>query len=326
MRQALTIVFLFFFMGGIFCQAALSKEKVSKNPYYKYVLNSTAGKVTYYVSEFNEDKKLPLVVYIQGSGYHSLFAQNGQSIHPTSGHINLPYLCQDKAKVLIIEKPGVEFLDKMLPNERNTTFDQVFSLETWTERIEQVIDLVIRTEIIDSTKIMLIGHSEGGLVAARVAKMMNGSISNVCIMAGEGPSQLYSLYSFAASGDFFNEISDDEKERTGYVLETWDNIRNDSASTDKFFWGFTYLRWHSFLKTSVIEELEFYKGAVLILQGDEDKNVSPEASKILFTSLLSKGINVKLKMLKGADHSFNIKESDINGWKQALESSLDWFL
>ncbi len=313
--------------NGIFSQDSVLVEKVKRNPYYKNILiNNEQDKITYYLSEFDKEKALPLIVYIQGSGYHSLFSKTKQSVIPTSGHIDLTYLAKGKAKVLIIEKPGVYFLDIMSPNARNEEFDQRFSLESWSERIQTVINKVLNTEKIDTSKIMLMGHSEGGIVAARVAKLMPKKITNVCIMAGEGPSQFYSIYSFAKSGIFFSDISSNSKERIDYFLKIWDDIMKNPTSTKKFFWGFTYLRWASFLRTSVIDELIGFDGTILVLQGEEDRHVNPEAAKVLFTSLLSKGHAIQLVTIEGADHSFLEKNSDVNGWKQAMNIALNWFL
>lgn len=310
---------------SVFSQDILSIEKVNRNPYFKYIIGHEDDEITYYLSEFHKEKELPLIVYVHGSGYQSLFAKNGESIVPTSGHISLPYIAQDKAKVLIIEKPGVDFLDQVLPNERNNEFDEKFSLENWSERIEVVIEHVFSTEKIDASKIMLIGHSEGGVVVARLANMMKERIANVCIMAGEGPSQLYSLYSLARSGEFFKDKGETPDERTSYVLKMWKEIQSKSNSTEHFFWGFSYLRWHSFLSTSVMDELEDFPNSVLIIQGDQDKNVNPETASILFTDLTSKGIDVGLVTIENADHSFSNAQNS-SGWDAALKQAIEWFL
>lgn len=236
--RALLILITFLFSYTAFSQDTVLTEYVSRNPYYKNVIIESGYRTTYYLSEFDRGKKLPLIIYIQGSGYNSLFSKQGESIVPTSGHINLPYLSQGKAKVLIIEKPGVEFLDNRSSNDRNEEFDKQFSLENWSRRIEKVISRVLLSEKIDSTKIMVVGHSEGGIVAARVANLMKGRISNVCIMAGEGPSQLYSLYSLANSGEFFNENGKNEGERINYVLEKWNEIKEIRQAPQSSFWGF----------------------------------------------------------------------------------------
>lgn len=305
----------------------MSKRHVPGQPYIKYVIRENPGRdsITFYLSEFSSASTLPLLVYVQGSGNSSLFSKgNGDGINPTSGHITWAYEAKDKARLLIIEKPGVNYLDQV---EDNNEFDKKFSLENWTDRIEQVIRFVIKNENTDTAKIMIAGHSEGGLVAARVAKQMHKLISNVAVLAGEGPSQLYSLYSFAASGIFFNAAGFTNKERIDSLTRTWKNILSDPSSTSKKFWGFTYLRWSSFLKTSVCEELNGYTGKVFILQGDADKNVLPESARILYITLLSKGKNVTMQMIPGADHSFNINDHvEINGWELIIRKSIEWFL
>ncbi len=315
------------FLLAVTIGTVFSQKKVSRNPYFKYVLPGSGDSTTFYLSEFNKDRKLPLIVFIQGSGFNSLFSRQQSSIIPTSGHIDLTYLAKGKAKILIVEKPGVRYLDEYGPGERNMYFDANFSLDSWSRRVAKTIKHVVSIEQVKSDSIMLIGHSEGGVVAAKVAKLMQGSISKVCILAGEGTSQLYSLYTFAKSGVFFKEYGKTEDERLTYLLKTWNDIRADSTSTTKFFWGFTYLRWHSFLRTSVLEELSSFRGSVLIMQGEKDTHVAPESARILYSGLLAKGVKSKLLMIEDADHSFNSSNiTHLDGWSQALEQSLEWML
>lgn len=305
----------------------LSNLHVPRQPYNKYIIKESVANdsITFYLSGFSAQVRLPMVVYIQGSGNSSLFIKGGTGqISPTSGHISWAYAAKDRAKLLIIEKPGVHFLDG---RETNPAFDKKFSLESWACSIEQVINYVIKNEKIDTTKIMIAGHSEGGLVAARVAKELGKRITHVSILAGEGPSQLYSLYRFAESGVFFDSPNSTAEQRIDSLIRTWKNIVADPVSTTKKFWGFTFLRWSSFLKTSVEEEFNDYNGKVLILQGDLDNNVLPESANVLYTSMLSKGKTVALEMIPGADHSFNIVgNAAVNGWEMVIGKCIDWFL
>lgn len=82
------------------------------------------------------------------------------------------------------------------------SFDHKFSLESWAETIVNAINYTLINEPIAKDKVLIIGHSEGGLVSSRVARLLNDKVSNVAILAGEGPTQLYSLYKFAADGTF----------------------------------------------------------------------------------------------------------------------------
>lgn len=294
-------------------------------PYDKYELNTSEDSLTFYLSVTPSKDKLPLIVYIQGSGTNSLFTERDGKIRPESGHISWCRIAKEKCRVLIVEKPGIKYLQA----GQSKSFDKKFSLESWSNRIVNTINYVTQNEKINTDKILIVGHSEGGIVASRVAGLLNDKASNVAIMAGEGPSQLYSLYKFADDGTFFNTQEHNmpiSKERIDYLEHKWQEILKDPNNTNKKFWGFTYLRWSSMLKTSVIDELSNFNGKILFIQGTADKNVYPESATVAYTSLLSKGRKVELEIVENADHSFNIKDNpNVDGWKMTIQKIIDWF-
>lgn len=319
-----TILFLLLFTNSLFGQKA-KIEFLPNLPYDKYELKTDKDTITFYLSVTSSKVNLPLIVFVQGSGMNSLFENRNGQIIPTAGHMTWFNVGQEKYRILIVEKPGVKYLQR----GESKIFDKNFSLETWSSRIVNAINHVIKNEKIDTANVMIAGHSEGGVVASRVANLMGNKISNVAIMAGEGPSQLYSLYKFAEDGTFFNTKEHNmptSEERMNYVKEKWADILAAPANTEKKFWGFTYLRWSSLLKTSVIDELANYNGKVLIIQGTADKAVHPESAAIAYTTLLSKGKNIELALIENADHSFNISDKkDIDGWKMVIGKIIKWF-
>lgn len=234
-------------------------------------------------------------------------------------------VAQEKYRLLVVEKPGVKYLQ----TGPSITFDKKFSLESWSHTIVDAISYTLRNENILDDKVLIAGHSEGGVVAARIARIMEDKTPDVAILAGEGPSQLYSLYKFADEGVFFNTKEHNmpvSQQRISYVENKWKEILAEPGNTDKKFWGFTYQRWSGFLTTSVIDELSGYKGKILIVQGTADKAVYPESAIIAYTSLLSRGRNVQLQLIENADHSFNVENSpDIDGWKLAIHKTIEWF-
>jgi len=174
---------------------------------------------------------------------------------------------------------------------------------------------------------MVIGHSEGGIVATHLANKYPKLIAGVGILAGEDPSQLFSLYEFAKEGIFFNKEGYSKEQRIDSLTKVWKEILSDPASTTKYFWGFTYLRWSSFLKKSAQEELADYTGKIFIAQGESDKNVFPLSAEVIYTSLLSKGKNVQLQLISNADHSFNISnDTKRNGWDEIIKSASNWLM
>ena len=327
MNKVLVII-LFLTSNHLWAQF-ISKSKVPGQPYNKYQFANHQNNhtCTMYLSEFDSKSRLPLIVYIQGSGNSSLFSKDeSQRIRPMSGHISWNEAVKGKAKLLIIEKPGVEYLDT---GGVNFKFDQQFSLTAWSNTIQQAIQIIIHSELIDTSLILVAGHSEGGLVAATIGNKMKDRISHVAILAGEGPSQLYSLYKFADRGVFFNtEILSSSQLRIDSLKSAWKNILKDPYSVTNKFWGFTYLRWSSFLSTSVSEQLDGYSGNIFIIQGEADQQVYPESAVVLYTSLLAKNKNVQLDMVSGADHSFNNENNPTraDGWVKSIHKVLNWFI
>lgn len=320
-----TVIFFILVANMLFAQEA-KIDFLPNQPYDKYELKTEEDTITFYLSVTSHKGNLPLVVYVQGSGMNSLFEKRNEQIVSASGHMTWFNVGQEKCRILIIEKPGVNYLQK----GPSIAFDKKFSLSSWSTTIIHAINYVLLNEKIDTTKVLLAGHSEGGVVASSVANIMKDKISHIAILAGEGPSQLYSLYKFADDGTFFNTAEHNmptPEQRLTYLTDKWKDILANPTSTDKKFWGFTYLRWSSLLKTSVIDELADFNGNILILQGTDDKAVHPESAIVSYTSLLSKGRNISLKMIENADHSFAISgKPEIDGWKMVLEKTLNWFM
>lgn len=318
------LLFLLLLTSSLFAQKA-KVEFLPNLPYDKYELKTDKDTLTFYLSVASAKTNLPLVVFVQGSGMNSLFVKSESGrIRPEYGNMTWYDAGQEKYRVLVVEKPGVKYLQ----SGPSPSFDKKFSLESFSDAITKAMDYVIQNEKIDKNKVLVAGHSEGGIVASRVANMMKDKVTHVSILAGEGPSQLYSLYKFAEDGTFFNTKEHNmptPEQRIDYLTSKWKDILAEPTNTDKKFWGFTYLRWSSMLKTSVVEELTNYNGNILITQGTLDKAVHPETAIISYTTLLTKGKKVQLELIEKADHSFNIADKpDVDGWKFVIEKTLKW--
>lgn len=181
---------------------------------------------------------------------------------------------------------------------------------------------------IDGERVMVVGHSEGGIVASRVAAERD-FVTHVAVLAGGGPTQLYDILQLAKSGEFFRRISEEPDERMAYVLNAWADIQANPDSADEFFFGHPYRRWATFLSTSTMEELESIEARVLLIQGAKDLAVAPETMTMTQTHLTSKGKDVTAHMIAEGDHSFNLPPEEgerVDGWKRILTMTVDWFL
>jgi pimeloyl-ACP methyl ester carboxylesterase len=205
---------------------------VPRQPYERYYTTDRFGRdITFYLSEVGKARgPLPLIVYVHGSGCTSHFNREGGRVVPRNGHITWQGVTAGKARVLIVEKPGVKFLDRPLtPDELagRDEFRREHTLERWAEAVAAALRAARQLPGIDPGRALIVGHSEGGLVACRVARDLPKVVTHVASMAGGGPSQLFDLLALARTGTFFRHVSEDPEARVRYVLDQWSAIRAD---------------------------------------------------------------------------------------------------
>ena len=171
------------------------------------------------------------------------------------------------------------------------------------------------------------GHSEGGLVAARVAARLTG-VTHVALLAGGGPTQLFDLLQLARAGTFFSDVSADPGEREAYVRVQWDSIRTDPESATRSFFGHPYRRWSTFLADSPIDALKEIAAKVFLAQGELDRAVTRESFEVLAAQLTAAGRAPTVHLVPGADHSFALTSASPprDGWAEMLGAVLRWFL
>jgi len=305
-------------------------EPVSGQPYEKFSTRDRFGReIVFYLSKAAAGQNpLPLVAFIEGSGCGSRFEQRNGKIRPAGGHIVVADVFKDKARVLIVEKPGVKYLFQPQEGCKDSLeFNRELTLERWTEANEAAIRAARKLPLISKDKTLVVGHSEGGLVACRVARNLPQIVTHVSTIAGGGASQLYDLLALARQGEFFDEVSYDPKERVSYVLDKWKDIQTDPLNAERFFFGFAYRRWSTFLASSPIEELSQVRAKIYIAQGTSDKAVDPTSSDALYAQLVAKNKQVIYDRVEGANHSFRIKDQPkVDGWQELFERIEKWFM
>lgn len=300
-------------------------QPVPQQPYLRYTTQDACNRtVTYYLSE--GDKSLPLAVYIQGSGHSSLFIQRQNRIAPNSGHATIRDALDGKARLLIVEKPGVNFLDTgatPIDDPALKTFRQEHSLERWTEALKASIKAA-KAEV-NTAKLLVIGHSEGGLVAAKLANDLT-EITHVAVLAGGGPTNLYDLARLARAGSFYNHVSPDPLVREARLIEDAKAVMADPHNTEKLFLGHPYLKWSSWMGTSVIEQLRSSKAKVFVGHGEEDKAKDVTSSDMLYAELVALQRDATYMRIPKADHSFRFEdEPNRDGWLEVMQRIRDWF-
>ena len=308
-------------------------EVVPQQPYRRYsTLDKFDRRIDFYLSEEPDAAPpLPLVVYVHGSGAQSHFAQIEGSVRGATGHNTIADVVRRRARLLIVEKPGVAYLDAPASFggavDATPTFRAEHTLDRWAEAVQAAIKASLTLDEIRPGLILVIGHSEGGIVAAKVAADFE-AVTHVAVLAGEGPTQLFSLLRIARDGGFFSSISADPNTRAQYLLDQWAQVMADPLNADSLFFGHPYLRWSSFLSTSTLEQLLRTNAEIYVAQGTADDAVAFESFDVLRAELLAKGRDATYDVVVGGDHSFNIETNGqlTDGWTPVVQRVFTWFI
>jgi len=132
------------------------------------------GEVTYYLSRDTTTVKKPLLVYLDGSGALPLFQKVQNGIGSTVV-IDFQKL-KNNYRILLISKPGVPFADELSSDENGfplyeapETYTNKLSLDWRVNSAHSIINKLISQDVIDSTKIVVFGFSEGAQVGPMLA-------------------------------------------------------------------------------------------------------------------------------------------------------------
>lgn len=273
---------------------------------------------------------VPLVVFIQGSGSGSHFIRVDDKIGTTTGFPHIHDALKGRGRVLVVEKPGVDpFSQPAHPGsaeDASETFRSEHTLDRWAEAVEASIRSALTLPGIDPSRLMVIGHSEGGLVAARVAAD-EPRVTHVACLAGGGPTQLYDFFAMARRGGMFDRVSDDPDQRVAWLRDQWAGVMSDPMSTDKLWLGHPHRRWSTFCSSSPVEQLARSHAKVYIAQGTADTSVSPDTADILAAELIARGRDVTLNIIQGGDHGFfTTPPRDGTGMQGVFLDAVRWFL
>lgn len=256
----------------------------------------------------------PLALLILGSGGQSVWQKRDGKVGGGLQNVLLECL-GDQFRVLVVEKPGVElFFQPKRPGSAmgcSKPFLQEHTLERWAEANLAAVKACQSLPAIRKGGVLAIGHSEGGIVAAKIAAL-DKIVSHVAVLSGGGPNQLEDLKVLMGKG----------------VEAEWKRIQADPDSIEEFAWGHPYLRWSSFLASSTIEELLKSKAQVFMAAGTEDKSVPISSFDTAVKTLTEKGRKVESLRIEGGDHGFR-KPSDkspIAGFERVFVKVAAWFL
>lgn len=272
-------------------------------------------KIDYYLSPAVPKKVLPVAILVLGSGGQSIWPKINGKVYGGIQNLFLSRV-KDNLRVLVVEKPGVEFgFSPPRPGSAegcSPTFLKEHTLERWTAANNAALEASLKAPGVNPKRVLAIGHSEGGIVVASLAAQ-NKKVTDVASLAGGGPKQSEDLKVLFG------------KQETENLLA---QIAKDPKSTSKFVFGHPLLRWSTFMSTSTIEQALKSNARYFIGQGTKDRSVNPAGADQLNAALLAKNRDVTYVKVKDGDHGFSTEPNDQTGkgFSQMFDRVLAWFL
>lgn len=297
-------------------------EVVPGTPFRRYVTAlPDKHRVTFYLSTAQPvTGRRPLVVWVQGTGCESLF-QKGPGEQLVAGQQSLlERAAGNSAIVLAVEKPGVEYLDRQQDAgnslECRPEFRERYTLDNWAGSIAAAIQAARELPEVDTRHTLIIGHSEGALVAVRVSNIAPG-VTHVASLAGGGPSHLFVVSEFMRRNGYDPELA---------VYPCWRAIQHDPDSTIKFCWGQTHRQWSSFWKTTLVKESLQSKARLYFMHGSADGQNPVAAFDVLRAELMTAGREAVFDRIEGATHTLERSGEWMGyGMLRAFDRVLAWF-
>ncbi len=277
------------------------------------------GNVTFYLSTRVASRPRPIILVVQGTGCASPFAREGDRI--VSGLQSLVHeAAGERAVVMAVEKPGVAFLDNPeRPGDAKgcrPEFARRYSLDEWCRTLARALTVARRLPGVDPSRTLLIGHSEGAIVAVRLSNIVPFA-THVAALSGGGPVYLFHMAEF-----FRKKGLDPEKE----LYPCWSEVLKDPESTSRFCWGQSFRQWSSFMRTSMVREALASKSALYFGHGTDDEQNPFSAFDVLRAELAAKGRKAVFDRVSGADHGFDLAgQRAPAGFAAIFRRVLEWF-
>lgn len=294
------------------------------NEFIHHSIISKTDTVNYHIySKGNINTKTGFIVFFHGSGSDPLLRMetkvdtlkiidNGKekqklqksSMLYSSIPFDLDRIPNDYALILISKK-GIPFLTNSSKFSAPQQFYQSESLNYRVWQGNEVISDVIKNYIKKPSKVIVIGHSEGSSVVAKLATI-NKKITNVGFWAGDANTQYYDFALQIRKDVLIGKITEQEgKVQIDSLLSDVQKIENNPLNIKNKWLGHTYKRWSSFTEPS-IDNLLKIKVPIYVAVGALDNSVPVEASLLIPIEFIRhKKNNLTFKLYPDYDHSFN---------------------
>jgi pimeloyl-ACP methyl ester carboxylesterase len=245
--------------------------------------------------------RAPLVLLVQGSGCTAPFTGLGTPKRSSSIFSWVSLAQSGRYAVMAVDKPYQPFKQDGAPGSATgcgDAFNHHFSYDSWLATLRHALRHALARPEVDPAQVLVIGISEGGALAAGLARTVP-EVGAVALVGASGTSQLYDFIARIHQGG----ASDIEKQRELQLLDTTvKDILADPASGSKFAWGHPYRRWSSFFAQSAGDNLLQSRARVYITSGMQDTSTPILSTEVMYAQLRGQGRDVTIERIPTANH------------------------
>jgi len=332
------IIILSLFCCTITTNAQNDISKVNKAGFKYFSIKDTLS-TSYidsirFISSGNNYQKKPVIIFVQGSGNESLILEdNKQYFSPIQSLIPKEYF--NKYIIVQISKPGIPICShysessRLWNNNRGNykQFVQNDYLDYYVSSTIQVVDFFRSKSFVDTTKIYLIGHSQGASIAAKTANKYQNKISKLVFMS----SHIYDRQNQAINNirkkiDYGILDAKIAQTKIDSVYNNYNRIKEIVEHKDKYFNSddinyYLYRYDYSFNYDPPIVYLLQCNIPTLFIYGGQDPAVT-ELDMIPLIYTRANKTNYKVQCYPKYDHNYWLREYDSNG--NILTEEYNW--
>jgi dienelactone hydrolase len=301
------------------------------NMYKHYRIESKTDTINYHIYSKNElDSVSKILLFIQGSGGFPMYQisrnENGLSMVSTVP-FDLETIPNEYAFVLV-SKRGIPFCTK-LTDEFNASkiYYENEGLSNRAERISRVINHLLDNTIKNPNKVVVLGHSEGSDVVAKLGTI-NNRITHIGFWSGGGNTQLFDFTLFIRKDVLSGKITEEVglQKMDSLFMQFKKIIEKPNSITDSWEDN-TFRRWSAFSEPP-IENLLQIDIPLFVAIGAKDQAVPVESAYLIPIEFIRhKKSNLAFKVYPDLDHGFE-KELE-NGefedhWNDVFKEFLNW--
>ena len=183
-----------------------------------------------------------------------------------------------------------------------------------TVKQETIEDALLATEIlrndprIDSSRIFIIGHSMGGMLAPRI-DAEGGNYRGIIIMAGT-PRKLEEVMmeqmeeAFSSATGLMKKIGQKQIEKFASLFESLSYLSDEEAKKKKLGNGVTLYYFKEMSQHATTDYLMALQKPVLVMQGEKDFQVLADKDFRAYQNLLKDNGNATFKLYENLNHAF----------------------